>query len=275
MSRRGRDQARPAGQLKLGNLAAIRDWGYAKEYVEGMWRMLQHREPRLRLATGTVQRSRSPCEAAFEPCRAWTGREYVRYDERYERPTEVDALIGDASKARERARLEAPDRSPPALAHLMVDADLTLVGGSSQPQHPVQGCHHLLQRRPASGPRQLPSPDPRRRGRELARAEGAPSLQQVVATLDRVLGQDGADWTRRPGRDRRRPSVGPVPGKPTFGFQPSISFGLARVAEQRVHLGGPQVARVDLDVLVPVQPGMVEGDLDDSRTECFSPVATT
>ena len=87
-------------ELFLGNLSAIRDWGYAPEYVEGMWRMLQHDEPTdFVLATGIGTTVKEFCEYAFEHA-GLDWEEFVRYDDRYERPTEVDALIGDASKAR-------------------------------------------------------------------------------------------------------------------------------------------------------------------------------
>jgi GDPmannose 4,6-dehydratase len=112
-----------ADRLHLGNLEAIRDWGYAPEYVEGMWRMLQHDEPQdYVLATGVGTTVREFCDAAFSHV-GLNWEDHVVYDKQYERPTEVDALIGDASKAREvlgwRAETHA-DR----LAQLMVDADL-------------------------------------------------------------------------------------------------------------------------------------------------------
>ncbi len=85
--------------LYMGNLDAIRDWGYAPEYVEGMWRMLQADRPEdYVLATGTGISVREFLEIAFGHAGLdWS--EYVRFDERYLRPTEVDALIGDASRA--------------------------------------------------------------------------------------------------------------------------------------------------------------------------------
>ncbi len=110
-------------ELHLGNLEAIRDWGYAPEYVEGMWRMLQHDEPQdFVLATGTSTTVREFCAWAFE----YAGLEmdeYVRYDERYERPAEVDALIGDPTKAQELLAWKA-DTMPRELAGIMVDADV-------------------------------------------------------------------------------------------------------------------------------------------------------
>lgn len=109
--------------LHLGNLDAIRDWGYAPEYVEGMWRMLQHDEPNdYVLATGVGTTVREFCECAFARAGLdWT--QHVTYDEQYERPTEVDALIGDASKAGAVLGWHASTNAK-ALAELMVDADL-------------------------------------------------------------------------------------------------------------------------------------------------------
>lgn len=109
--------------VDLGNLEAIRDWGYAPEYVEGMWRMLQADEPDdYVLATGEGHTVREFCEAAFSHAGLdWTA--HVRYNASFERPSEVDALIGDATKAREvlgwSSRTHALD-----LARLMVDSDI-------------------------------------------------------------------------------------------------------------------------------------------------------
>ncbi len=116
-----------ADALYLGNLDAVRDWGYAPEYVEGMWRMLQHDEPSdYVLATGTGRTVREFCDAAFTHA-GLDWQEFVTYDKEYERPTEVDALIGDATKAHEvlgwTARTHADE-----LARLMVDADIEQLG---------------------------------------------------------------------------------------------------------------------------------------------------
>ena len=109
--------------IDLGNLSAIRDWGYAKEYVEGMWRMLQQDEPDdYVLATGVGHTVRDFCEFAFSHA-GLNWEEHVRHDEVYERPTEVDALIGDASKAR-RVLDWSPRTSAEELARIMVDADI-------------------------------------------------------------------------------------------------------------------------------------------------------
>ncbi|NWJ74198.1 GDP-mannose 4,6-dehydratase [Pseudonocardia sp. ICBG1122] len=109
----------------LGNLDAVRDWGYAPEYVEGMWRMLQADEPTdYVLATGTAYTVRDFARFCFEHV-GLDWHDHVRFDESYLRPTEVDALIGDASRAEEvlgwKARV-----LPPELARIMVDAELEL-----------------------------------------------------------------------------------------------------------------------------------------------------
>jgi GDPmannose 4,6-dehydratase len=107
----------------LGNLDAVRDWGYAPEYVEGMWRMLQADQPDdYVLATGEAYSVRDFVEAAFSHV-GLDWNEYVKYDERYLRPTEVDALVGDASKA-ERLVGWRPSVRTPELARIMVDADI-------------------------------------------------------------------------------------------------------------------------------------------------------
>lgn len=112
--------------LYLGNLDAVRDWGYAPEYVEGMWRMLQQDAgDDFVLATGKPATVREFCEAAF--LRADLDWErHVRVDPRYERPAEVDALIGDPAKAREVLGWEAKTHWR-ELAKIMVDADIALL----------------------------------------------------------------------------------------------------------------------------------------------------
>jgi len=88
-----------AEKLYLGNLDAQRDWGYAPEYVEAMWMMLQHEEPDdFVIATGEMHSVRELCQVAFGAV-GLDWEEYVEIDERYLRPTEVDELCGDASKA--------------------------------------------------------------------------------------------------------------------------------------------------------------------------------
>jgi len=109
--------------ITLGNLEAVRDWGYAPEYVEGMWRMLQHDEPQdYVLATGVGYTVRQFCEAAFAHA-GLNWEDHVNYDKQYERPTEVDALIGDPRKAREVLGWEAHTKAD-KLAQIMVDADI-------------------------------------------------------------------------------------------------------------------------------------------------------
>ncbi len=110
-------------KLSLGNLDSKRDWGYAKEYVEGMWRMLQQDEPDdYVLATNEAHTIREFLDVAFERV-GLDWKEYVDYDERYLRPAEVDLLIGDYAKAREKLGWEPRTRMK-ELAELMVDADL-------------------------------------------------------------------------------------------------------------------------------------------------------
>ncbi len=112
-------------ELHLGDLDAVRDWGYAKEYVEGIWRMLQHDVPDVFvLGTGTGTTVREFCETAFSHA-GLDWREHVKYDERYERPTEVDALLGDPSKAKDLLGWKA-ETGTEQLACLMVDADIEL-----------------------------------------------------------------------------------------------------------------------------------------------------
>ena len=108
--------------LYLGNLDAVRDWGYAPEYVEAMWRMLQHDEPGdYVLATGQPSSVGDFVRLAFEHA-GLDWQKHVRFDDRYLRPTEVDALIGDASRAQEKLGWTAKVHTP-ELARIMVDAD--------------------------------------------------------------------------------------------------------------------------------------------------------
>ncbi|MFE2294917.1 GDP-mannose 4,6-dehydratase [Streptomyces sp. NPDC059452] len=110
-------------RLHLGNLDAVRDWGYAPEYVDAMWRMLQCDTPDdYVVATGEGVSVRQFLEFAFEHAGLdWA--EHVRYDPKYERPSEVDALIGDASKAEELLGWK-PEVKSRELARIMVDADI-------------------------------------------------------------------------------------------------------------------------------------------------------
>jgi GDPmannose 4,6-dehydratase len=109
--------------LFMGNIDAERDWGYAPEYVNAMWRMLQYDSPEdYVVATGTSYTVRDFLTFAFERVDLeW--EKYVKFDPRYVRPTEVDSLIGDASKARQLLGWK-PQILAPELAAIMVDADL-------------------------------------------------------------------------------------------------------------------------------------------------------
>ena len=121
-----RIQAGLQDDVYLGNLESVRDWGYAPEYVEGMWRMLQHAEPAdFVLATGTGTTVREFCQFAFDEA-GLDWEKHVRYDERYRRPTEVDALIGDASKAESLLGWKA-ETEIPELIRIMVTADIELL----------------------------------------------------------------------------------------------------------------------------------------------------
>jgi GDPmannose 4,6-dehydratase len=113
-------------QLFLGNLDAKRDWGFAPEYVEAMWMLLQHDEPLdLVIATGEAHTVREFCEHAFSRVDLdW--EKHVQVDENYFRPAEVDYLLGDPSKAKETIGWEPKVRFED-LVRLMVDADVQLL----------------------------------------------------------------------------------------------------------------------------------------------------
>lgn len=110
-------------KLYLGNLESKRDWGYAKEYVEAMWLMLQQDEPQdYVIATGETHSIHELLEEAF----SYAGldwRQYLEIDQRYYRPAEVDLLIGDSSKAKKKLGWEAKIKFKD-LVHLMIDADM-------------------------------------------------------------------------------------------------------------------------------------------------------
>ncbi|HZZ73124.1 MAG TPA: GDP-mannose 4,6-dehydratase [Pirellulales bacterium] len=112
-------------KLYLGNLDAKRDWGFARDYVEAMWLMLQQPEPQdFVIATGETHSIREFLELAFRRVGLhW--EEHVQVDSRYFRPAEVDLLLGDASLAKERLGW-TPHTSFKELVHLMVDADWQL-----------------------------------------------------------------------------------------------------------------------------------------------------
>ena len=114
-------------ELALGNLDAERDWGYAKDYVEAMWLMLQHDDPDdFVIATGEVHSVRELVDAAFGHV-GLDPRAYVRIDERLIRPAEVEHLVGDATKAREKLGW-TPRTSFGEMIERMVDSDLELLG---------------------------------------------------------------------------------------------------------------------------------------------------
>ena len=117
-------------ELYLGNLDAKRDWGYAKEYVEAIWVMLQQDRPDdYVIATGEAHSVRELVEEAF----SYVGldwRKYVKKDPKYYRPSEVDLLIGDPSKAKRMLEWEAKTRFRD-LIRLMVDADIATVKQSA------------------------------------------------------------------------------------------------------------------------------------------------
>jgi GDPmannose 4,6-dehydratase len=115
-------------ELFLGNLDARRDWGYAPEYVVAMWKMLQVDEPDdFVVATGTDFSVKDFVKISFESV-GLDWENYVRFDDRYLRPTEVDALVGDASKAK--ADLDwRSEITPERLAEIMVKHDIELLNG--------------------------------------------------------------------------------------------------------------------------------------------------
>ncbi len=120
--------------LWLGNLDAVRDWGYAPEYVEGMWRMLQHDTPEdFVLATGAAHTVQDFVRFAFERV-GLDWESHVKFDERYLRPSEVDALVGNYAKAKRLLGWE-PKVLTPRLAEIMVDADIAALE--------IEGRHYV------------------------------------------------------------------------------------------------------------------------------------
>ena len=112
-------------KLFLGNLDAVRDWGYAKEYVESMWLMLQQdKSSDYVVATGVGATVKDFVEASFARV-GLNWQNHVEVDQKYIRPTEVDALIGDPSKVNKELRWQAKTHWK-ELAELMVDYDLNL-----------------------------------------------------------------------------------------------------------------------------------------------------
>ena len=127
-------------ELFLGNLDAKRDWGFAGDFVEAMWRMLQTAEPEdYVIGTGEAHSVHELCELAFGRLEL-DYREFVKTDPRYLRPTEVDHLLADASKARRNLDW-TPQVRFEQLVHMMVDSDLELAkrelraGGKLEPDY--------------------------------------------------------------------------------------------------------------------------------------------
>ena len=112
-----------ANELRLGNLDSRRDWGFAGDYVDAMWRMLQQDEPDdYVIGTGETWSVQQLCQEAFTYADLdW--REFVKLDKKYLRPAEVDLLVADPSKARVKLEWE-PSVKFSALVRMMVDADL-------------------------------------------------------------------------------------------------------------------------------------------------------
>jgi GDPmannose 4,6-dehydratase len=114
------------GKLKMGNMEAVRDWGYAKEYVEAMWLMLQQDTPQnYIIATNAAHTIQDLCDIAFSRADMdW--RVHVKSDEQFLRPTEIGASRGDYSKAKAELGWE-PHTSFKDLIHMMVDEDIKLM----------------------------------------------------------------------------------------------------------------------------------------------------
>ena len=116
-----------AKELRLGNLESRRDWGYAGDYVEAMWRMLQQEKPEdYVICTGITHSVREFCEAAFGHV-GLNYEDYVVQDPRFYRPAEVDLLVGDPAKANKTLNWQ-PKVGFEALVQMMVDADLRKLG---------------------------------------------------------------------------------------------------------------------------------------------------
>jgi GDPmannose 4,6-dehydratase len=115
-------------ELRLGNLDAKRDWGFAADYVDAMWRMLQRDTPEdYVICTGQTHSVREFCELAFERV-GLDWEKHVVIDETFMRPAEVELLVGDGTKAKNELGW-APKTSFSELVHLMVDADIALLEG--------------------------------------------------------------------------------------------------------------------------------------------------
>jgi GDPmannose 4,6-dehydratase len=125
-----------ADEILLGNLEAKRDWGFAGDYVEAMWLMLQQHEPRdFVIGTGQSHSVRELCETAFSHV-GLDYRDHVKLDPSLLRPAEVEHLVADASSAREILGWQ-PRVSFHELVHMMVDADLELAASGVDPSGDV------------------------------------------------------------------------------------------------------------------------------------------
>ncbi|MDJ0713688.1 MAG: GDP-mannose 4,6-dehydratase [Prochloraceae cyanobacterium] len=136
-------------KIYMGNLDAKRDWGYAKDYVEAMWLMLQQEQPDdYVVATGETHSVKEFLDVAFKYVNLdW--QDYVEFDKRYLRPTEVDLLIGDPAKAQQKLNWK-PSVTFEELVHIMVDSDLAALGlcspnGSGIKEQPLQDAFALRQ----------------------------------------------------------------------------------------------------------------------------------
>jgi GDPmannose 4,6-dehydratase len=119
-------------EIHLGNLDAKRDWGFAGDFVDAMWRMLQQKEPEdYVVATGKAHSVRDFCRAAFKEAGLPKWEKYVVVDKRYMRPAEVHTLCGDAGRAR-KALKWAPKVDFEGLVKMMVKSDLEIVGAKRQ-----------------------------------------------------------------------------------------------------------------------------------------------
>jgi GDPmannose 4,6-dehydratase len=133
------------GKVHLGNLDAQRDWGYAKEYVDAMWRMLQRDAPRdYVIATNTLYSIRDLCRIAFDRV-GLRWEDHVVSDTRYVRPTEITASRGDFSRAKQDLGWE-PRTSFEDLVRLMVDADLERIGSTAEAATVQNVAKHTVSR---------------------------------------------------------------------------------------------------------------------------------
>jgi hypothetical protein len=197
-------------ELFLGNLDAKRDWGYAPEYVEGMWRIFQHGEgDDFVLATGENHTVREFVQTAFSHVDLdW--KEFVRHDARYERPAEVDLLMGDASKAKKILNWEPKVRFH-ELVRIMVNADMELLSRETSVR-----CRELWPRSPTAVRRQ------RRGSKRRYLNPGQKSLH-----YHRRIGRFDADSVILCGeRDCAHHANGPALPRP-FDRSDTLTFSLA------------------------------------------------